>query len=411
MPNLNRHSGAGRRCRRGLLPVVIAAVLVTGAGCRTALPERKIEAKVQPQQDLAVTQNQVRLRMRALVDPMCGEIEQAADTIIAGTPNRAVQQAARRWKIEGTQALRKALFESDPFTAVSDTWVLFYQMADYFETGHGREGLGPASAQAAATCRRLEREFAQIAASMTGSGDISKARAFARTWAAEHPIRYAIADRESILSRVFERDLPDALSAGEAVAGMTTLLDDLNRRLEVYSAHLFRQARWEAERFKVDLLSDLAADQAVPLAERAVQSAERAVGTIERLGPPLERVASVVQDAPKVVAGERETAFTALHDALARTIQFAHDERLAVLDGLSNERSAALRELHETVAAERQALTSDVERLSLTVVDHAMGQLARLLGAAMAAAVMAVCLGLFLVSRLFFRRPLDIRRE
>ena len=63
------------------------------------------------------------------------------------------------------------------------------------------------------------------------------------------------------------------------------------------------------------------------------------------------------------------------------------------------------------MAAERQALTSDVERLSLTVVDHAMGQLVRLLGATMAAAVMAVCLGLFLVSRLFFRRPLDIRRE
>lgn len=411
MQHRNRHSGAGRRGARVLLPVVMAALLVTGTGCRTALPERKIEAQVQPQQDLAVTQNQVRLRMRALVDPLCGEIEQAADAIIAGTTDRAVQQAALRWKIEGVQALRKALFESDPFTAVSDTWVLFYQMADYFETGPGREALGPASAQAAATCRRLEGEFTQIAAAMTVSGDIAKARAFARTWAADHPIRYAIADRESILSRVFERDLPDALSAGEAVAGMTTMLDDLNRRLEVYSAQLFRQARWEAERFKVELLADLAADQAVPLAERAVQSAERAVGTVERLAPPIERAASVAQDVPKVVAVERETAFKALHDALARTIQFVHDERLAVLDGLTQERSAALRELHDTLAAERQALTSEVEQLSLKVVDHAMGQLARLLGAAMAAAVMAACLGLFLVRRLFFRRPLDLRRE
>ena len=411
MQNLNRISGAGRRCSRVLLPGVIAALLVTGTGCRTALPERPIKGQVHTPQDLAVTQNQVRLRMRALVDPMCGEIEQAADAIIAGTTNRAVQQAALRWKIEGVQALRKALFESYPFTAVSDTWVLFFQMVDYFETGPGQEALGPASAQAVATYRRLEREFTQIAAAMTVSGDISQARAFARQWAAEHPIRYAIADRESILSRVFERDLPDALSAGEAVASMMTMLDDLNRRLEVYSAQLFRQARWEAERFTSERLSDLAADQAVPLAERAVQSAERAVVTVERLAPPIERAASAVQDVPKVVAVERETALNALHDALARTIQFVHNERLAVLDALTKERSAATRELQEIMAAERQALTSDVEQLSLTVVDHAMGQLARLLGAAMAAAVLAACLGLFLVRRLFFRRPLDLRRD
>jgi hypothetical protein len=311
-----------------------------------------------------------------------------------------------------------------------DTWVLFNQMADYFETARGQEALGPASARAVATCRRLEEEFTQIAASVTMSGDVSRARAFARKWAADHPIRYTIADRESALSRVFELDLPDALSAGEAVAEITTTLDDLNRRLEVYSAQLFRQARWEAEHFKLALLSDLSADQAVPLAARALQSAERAVVTVERLAPAIERAASVaavvtverltpaieravsvVQDAPKVVAVERETAFKALHDELAYAIQFVHEERLAALDDLSRELTAALHELHATIAAERKALTSDVAQFSLKVVDHTMGQLARLLGAAMAAAIIAACLGLFLVRRLFFRRPLDIRCE
>src|SRR5262245_60302894 len=201
------------------------------------------------------------------------------------------------------------------------------------------------------------------------------------------------------------------LIAAEAVAEITTTLDDLNRRLEVYSAQLFRQARWEAERFTSELLSDLAADQAVPLAERAAQSAGRAVGTVERLAPPIERAAGVAQEAPKIVAVERKAAFKALHGELARTIQFVHDERHAAMDDLTKELSAALQELHDTIATERQALTSDVEQLSLKVVDHAMGQLARLLGAAMAAAVMTACLGLFLVRRLFFRRPLDIRRE
>ena len=77
---------------------------------------------------------------------------------------------------------------------------------------------------------------------------------------------------------------------------------------------------------------------------------------------------------------------------------------------MTRERGAVLQELHATIAAERQALTSDVEQLSLKVVDHAAGQLARLLGAAMAAAILVVCLGVFLVRWLFFRRPIDIRR-
>ena len=45
------------------------------------------------------------------------------------------------------------------------------------------------------------------------------------------------------------------------------------------------------------------------------------------------------------------------------------------------------------------------------MVDHAIGQLARLLGATTAAAILVVYLGVFLVRWLFFRRPLDIRRE
>src|SRR5262249_17964592 len=131
-------------------------------------------------------------------------------------------------------------------------WVLINQMADYFEKGRGQEALGPASAQAATTCRHMEEEFTQVAASATMPGDVSKARAFARQWAAEHPVRAAIADRESTLSRAFA----DAFSTGEAVVEMITTLDDLNRKLEIYNDQLFRQARWETERFKFALLSE-----------------------------------------------------------------------------------------------------------------------------------------------------------
>ena len=91
---------------------------------------------------MAVNANQARLRMRSLVGPMCGEIERTADQIAAGTSDPAVRKAALRWKIDAVPALSAALFQPEPMTAVLDSWVFFNQMADFFETGVGREQLG-----------------------------------------------------------------------------------------------------------------------------------------------------------------------------------------------------------------------------------------------------------------------------
>jgi len=52
----------------------IAAVLFS-PGCQSKARNRQINPTVQS--DLAVNANQVRLRMRSLVDPFAGEIEQA----------------------------------------------------------------------------------------------------------------------------------------------------------------------------------------------------------------------------------------------------------------------------------------------------------------------------------------------
>jgi hypothetical protein len=383
-----------------LFPAILAALLVTGAGCRLARPKHDSIAQTRGQTQVAANQNQVRLRMRALVQPMCGELEQAADAIIAGTTNRAVQQAALRWKIEGVPALREALFQPDPFTAVLDTWVLCNQMADYFESGQGKELLGEASAQAVATCRHMEEDLSQIADAGSASGNASKVRSFAGKWAAEHPIQHSISGRESALSRALERDIADSFSVGEAVTEITTTVDDLNRKLGIYSDQLFRQARWEAELFKIELLKEWPADQAMPLAERAVKSAEEAVATVERLAPGVERAAGVIQDARKLADFEREAAVQDVQAELRRSIEIIQAERLA-----------ALKQLHESLAEERKALTRDVEQISFKAVDHAMTRLQRLAAAVLAVVIVTAFLGLFLVRLIFFRRPLELRHE
>ena len=72
-------------------------------------------------------------------------------------------------------------------------------MADYFEAGPGRTALGSGAPVAVETSRRLEGDFAGVVATFTRSGDVTRLRDFARRWAADHPIRYAVQDRETPL--------------------------------------------------------------------------------------------------------------------------------------------------------------------------------------------------------------------
>jgi hypothetical protein len=332
------------------------------------------------------------------VGPMCGEIERTANQIAAGTSDPAVRRAALRWKIDAVPALSAALFQPEPMTAVLDSWVLFNQMADFFETGVGKQQLGDSAPVAVEASRRLEQEIADVFAAMTVSHDVSRVRAFAKSWAAAHPIRYAIPDRETALGRALERDVPESWSTGEAVADITISVDDLNRKLDVYNEHVFRQARWEAEL----LASDLRLADVPPLAERGVQSAESLAAAFDRIAPGFERLAAVAETTPGFVASERKATIDELGGELTRMIAFLERERIVALKQVTDERIAAIKSIAQSVSEERNALDHDMERVGVQLVDHLIWRLAELLAAVL------VCLGvgtlgmLLLVRKLFF---------
>jgi hypothetical protein len=374
------------------------ALVGSSVGCGVSMRAPRIDSRAGT---MAANVSQVRLKMRSLVGPMTGEIEHSADQIAAGTADPAVRRAAIRWKIEAVPTLTAALFQPEPFTALLDTWIFFNQMADFFETGAGSTQLGDSAPVAVATCRRLEQEIADVAAAMAASGDVSQLRAFAKRWAAEHPIRHAIPDRETALARALERDVPQSWSTGEAVAEFTTSVDDVNRKIDVYSDHLFRQVRWEAELLGSDLgLADL-----TPLAERAVQSAERATATLDSLAPAFERAVAVAEDTPALVASERKAALDAFGEDLTRTIAFLQQERIAALQQVTSERIAAIHAISQAMTQERKALDQDLNRMGLEVVDHAMWRLAQLVTAVLIVLGLGTVAILFLVRRLFFPLP------
>jgi hypothetical protein len=358
----------------------------------------------------------MRLRMRSLIEPFAGEIEQSADEIAAATSDISVKRATIRWKIEGVPALRSALFQPNPFTAVLDTWVLTYQMANYFESGPGRNEFGPAAPRAMDTCFRIENELNQIVSTFTVSREATKVQEGAKKWAMDHPIRYSIRDRETTLSRVTETDIGVEWTSGEIIAELATTADDLHREIQIYSDHLFRQARWEAELLKLDFPTS----EVFPLAARAVKSSERAVDTLDDLAPTIKTTAAAATDAakftsgiPTLVATERKATIDAVNEELRTTLRFLDDERVASLEQISRERvaivqtldeerKAATDALREIATSERMALSRDIEQAGLRVVDHASWRILQIAAIMLGSSFLVGVLFLFIVRRLFF---------
>jgi len=390
----------------GVCLALLGVLIIAGAGCRITAPTPKGDEKVHDTGDFAANPQQIRLRMRALVEPFSGAIIESADRIMAGTTNHTVRREALRWKIEAVPTLRETLFRPNPLVAIMDTWVLTWQISDYFESGHGKAALGEAAPVALATCQHLEHQIETVVTAMTISRNLSDVREFARRWAREHPIRHSIASRESTLSRVTEREVAEAFSTTELVGSLAVSLDDLTRRLDVYSAQLLDQARWQAELFAMDQAEDYQLEKAMPLAETAVRSATEAVATLKRLEPAVDDTLSVAKTAPELISRERAAAIQAAQAEISRTLEFVQAERTAALEHLTKEREAALLELHRNITEEREALAQDMERISLKVVDHNILRVAQLTGVTLIALFVGIVALLFITRRLFSERQM-----
>ena len=399
-------------------------LVITGSlfliACQISVEPRgpNISGKLHSTEDVSASTNQIRLMMRSLVDPMSGEIETAADHIIAQAPTPSVKRAAVEWKAQAVPALRESLFQPDPVTALFDTWVLTNQMTIYFSQGPGKDALGASSGIATAACLKLESQMQEVAASLTKSGDVNAARVGAREWASQNPITTSISHRRSTLSQAAERNLGSELTATQTVGNMVMTLDDLNRRLEIYSDQLVRQARWEAELITMELTDQLQLDQAIPLAGEAVESVERitdsvdsitgsvatavdsvssAVVSVEKLVPAIDRIVVVAESAPQLIAQERAAAIQALQEEMGKTIQFVREEREAALQHITTERMAALQALHQSIIEERQVMTEDINEISLKAIDHAFSRLAQIVAVVLVVILVAALIGLWLV--------------
>ena len=177
---------------------------------------------------------------------------------------------------------------------------------------------------------------------------------------------------------------------------------------------------------------DLNGEQALTLAERAVKSTESAVATLDRLAPSVEKAADAASKAPALLSDERKEVIKAINEDLTQTVTFLQserletvkqiseqfsDERIAALAHLTQERIAALKEMHVIIAeerieslkeleaiatAERKALSQEIERTGFKLVDHAGWWITRFVVATLAFLFLSAILFLFLIRKFFF---------
>jgi hypothetical protein len=381
------------------------AVSLLFVSCKSIAPTRGPLHVLHPPSDIDVNTEQARMRVRPLVVPFCSELQAAADQIIAGTANQTIQRNALLWKIEAVPAVRQTLFLPNPFVALGDTWVFLWQMTDYFQNGPGKHALGESAPIAVAACEKLEKQLNEVAASFTRSGNVTDLRTFVEKWAADHPVQHSIAGRESVVGDLTKHKLQETFSAPEAASDLIIAMDDLSRRMDVYSGQLPEQSRWEAQLFAMDLINQYQAENAMPLAEKAVQSLADVDGALERAVAPLEKAVATLETAPELITKERTAAQEDLHEEITRTFQFERQELNTTLDQLTkqftNERVAALLELHQNIANERTAFTRDLERLSFNVVDQAFLRTAQLAAVIVLLTFAGITVLLFLTRRLF----------
>ena len=176
-------------------------------------------------------------------------------------------------------------------------------------------------------------------------------------------------------------------------------MDDLTRRIDIYSAQLLDQSRWQAELFVMDLAEDYQVEKAMPLAESAVQAAGKSIEVVNRIAPRLEAALEAIESAPELVEKERAAAIGAFQVELSRTLQFIQEERIAALTLVTNERKAALLEVNRILVEEHKALIDDMEQVSLKLVDHAFMRLAQLVAAVLVVLIVAFFLVMLMLKR------------
>jgi hypothetical protein len=292
-------------------------------------------------------------------------IQQAADRIRAETRDPVIRRNALLWKINAIQAGFRAAARRDALSAFADLSALARQMAEFFDTGAGRDVFGPQQAiaiEASETIEaRMDTTYLAMMKPESAERLLTEWKRFIRQFAKKYPIESLDFIREPVTGHPESRAIPQVESFGAVVGGLELDVATAQRLLDAYLQYMPSIARWQAELLLDDLrregvlaetftmlrdmeslLRDTATRQLPDLVTGQTTRALSAV-TAERAAA-LNEVEKMRAATMNELGAERMTALAEIDRQRLETLDFIRDERLLVLQALR----ATVRETAET---------------------------------------------------------------
>lgn len=337
------------------LELAIVALLLAGSACIGGFGQQGPSALQLKVGGTEMSAGELRARVRSLASPFSGEIEYTADSLAAWEADTQDRLQLLRFKINAVPQMQMALFRADPVAALVDAWALTAQMDQVFATLAERGEIRPeAEAELRARYSSMEDRLQELWRALTGR-DVTGIRAEIDGWAKEHPITESLAARPSTVSLLADLTARSGVGALGAASILLDETQDLALRMDLLNVWAPKMARWQAQYFLLENVSDptlLGTDPAALL----------------------RRASDLVDSMPELVDRERRAILAGLREERLGAQQFVTGERMAVLDALRGEREAIL----SALSNERSAAMADLDRLGNGWIDHAFDRAAGL---------------------------------
>ena len=285
---------------------------------------------------LRIPAQELRIRVRALIRPTLGIVEESADRSLREATDPAVRRGNVVWKIETTTTLLTAMLRNDPVLALADAWGYAFQVESLLARPEVAARYGKYAPDASAAMAQIRAKFRDFAASVQDGATAEAFEAAIRQWADRNPIEGALYRRPSV-DFEFATVLATSGSGGAfaALGNLDETTADLTTRMDLYTMYFPRLARWEAELAVNDLAQGI--------------DPKGLIADIDRVTQAADRIATVAEGVPELAARERSAALDAVRAERIAATRDLQGERRAVVAAVDQERIAALKEI-ESIA-------------------------------------------------------------
>ncbi len=291
-----------------------------------------------------ITAQELQIRVREFSHHFARIVEEASERIMEMSNDPSVRKHALAWKIYAIPECHSTSMEHDPLMAFIDTWTFTAQIADYFETGNGKDVFGKFQSIAIDTSRNLETQIMNDLKDWAVPEGFEKAKCFVKDWKLEHPLTTHFFNRDStllVLSEVFKEDRKGTFAT---VGSLDQNTRDIADRITFLTENLPRTARWHAEYLMETTVSK--------------QNIDKILDSMTTLVESIDRMTHIVEQSPELINNERIGAFAEIQKERELVLESINKQRTETITVLQNELVAII----ESLRKERIATVSSLQR-------------------------------------------------